>query len=67
MASTKVTIQGLDRKTLITLVKAERRSIEVKSAHVVTPAQVRAIQFYEEHLEKVQTKLDPNASYITKY
>lgn len=67
MASTKVTIEGLDRKTLITLVKAERRNIEVKSGHVVTPAQVRAVEFYEKHLEKVQTKLDPRASYITKY
>lgn len=67
MASLKVLVQGLDRKTLVTLVKAERRNIEVKTGHVMKPAQVRAVKFYEEHLEKVQKKLNPADKWASKY
>lgn len=67
MASLKITVQGLDRQTLINLVKAERRAIELKSNHVVTAAQKRGIEFYEDHLKKVQKKLNPNDEWINKY
>lgn len=67
MATLKVTVQGLDRQTLVNLVKAERRAIEIKSNHVVTAAQKRGIEFYEDHLKKVQRKLNPNDSYNSKY
>lgn len=67
MSSLKITVQGQDRQTLVNLVKAERRANELKSNHVVTAAQKRAVEFYEDHLKKVQKKLNPNDSYISKY
>jgi hypothetical protein len=67
MATLKVTVQGVDRQTLVNLVKAERRATEIKSNHVVTASQKRAIEFYEDHLKKVQRKLNPSDSYINKY
>ncbi len=68
MSSLKITIQGLDRKTLLTLVKAERRNIEVTTkAPVTTKAQSRAIDFYEDHLKKLQKKLSPNDEWQSKY
>lgn len=64
----KATIQGQDRKTLLTLVKAERRAIEIGAkTPVTTAAQKRAVEFYEEHLSKLQKKLSPNDQWQSKY
>lgn len=61
MANIKVSVEGQDRKTLIRLIKAERNNAEVKSnSPVTTQAQRRAVEFYEDHLRKLQKRLDPN-------
>lgn len=63
----KITVQGQDRKTLTNLIKAERRAIEVKETQkITTTAQRRAVSFYEDHLYKLQKKLNPNDSWVSK-
>lgn len=67
MASIRVFVEGQDRKLLTTLIKAERRNIEITAtAPVTTGAQKRAVEFYEEHLLKVQKRLNPNDSWLSK-
>jgi hypothetical protein len=64
----KIVVAGQDRKTLLSLVKAERRNIEIgEKTPVTTAAQTRAISFYEEHLAKIQKKLSPNDNWQGKY
>lgn len=68
MPTVKVNIEGEDRQTLIRLVKAERRAAELTGKQVVTTkAQVRAVEFYDAHLLKLQKRLDPNEKYPSKY
>lgn len=67
MSNVKISIQAIDRKTLISLVKAERRAITITGEHKVNTSQKRAIDFYDDHLEKVQKKLQPNVKWVTKY
>lgn len=66
MAEVVVNIKGRDRQTLLQLVKQERRSIN-KNTVDFNPAQKRAVEFYEDHLKKVQKKLDPKATYLNTW
>lgn len=67
MSAKKIFVEGLDRKTLTTLVKAERRNIEINTNNpVTTGAQRRAVEFYEDHLKKLQKRLNPNDEWLSK-
>lgn len=67
MPHLKIFVEGADRKLLTTLIKAERRNIEVTtSSPVTTGAQRRAIEFYEEHLKRVQKRLNPKDEWLSK-
>lgn len=67
MSSLKILVQGIDRKTIITLIKAERRNIEINANNpVATAAQRRAVDFYEEHLLKLQKRINPADKWANK-
>lgn len=67
MPHIKIFVEGADRKLLTTLIKAERRNIEITTANPVTSgAQRRAVEFYEEHLKKVQKRLNPKDEWLSK-
>lgn len=67
MPSLKIFVEGADRKLLTTLIKAERRNIEVSSSNpVTTGAQRRAVDFYEEHLKRAQKRLNPKDEWLSK-
>lgn len=67
MARVKIFVESQDRKLLTTLIKAERRNIEVTTSNpVTTGAQRRAVEFYEEHLKRVQKRLNPNDEWLSK-
>lgn len=67
MPHLKIFVEGDDRKLLTTLIKAERRNIEVTTNNPVTSgAQRRAVDYYEEHLKKVQKRLNPKDEWLSK-
>lgn len=67
MPHLKIFVEGQDRKLLTTLIKAERRNIEITTNNpVTTGAQKRAVQFYEEHLKRVQKRLNPKDAWLSK-
>lgn len=67
MPHLKIFVEGADRKLLTSLIKAERRNIEVTTSNPVTSgAQRRAVDFYEEHLKKVQKRLNPKDEWLSK-
>lgn len=66
MAETIVTIKGKDRQTLLELVKQERRNVN-RNTNDFNTAQKRAVEFYEDHLKKVQKRLDPKATYLNTW
>lgn len=68
MASVRVEVKDQDRKTLLELVKAERRNVRIDSKNpVTTSAQRRAVEFYQDHLFKLHKRLDPNDKFVSKY
>lgn len=67
MPHLKIFVEGDDRKLLTTLIKAERRNIEVTTTNpVTTGAQRRAVEYYEEHLKKLQKRLNPKDEWLSK-
>lgn len=68
MPAIKVIVEAQDRKTLLELVKAERRNVRIESKNpVTTAAQRRAVEFYQDHLFKLHKRLDPNDKFVSKY
>lgn len=68
MPSVKVEVKDNDRKTLLELVKAERRNVRIDTKQpVTTQAQRRAVEFYQDHLFKLHKRLDPNDKFVSKY
>jgi hypothetical protein len=67
MADLKVFLESADRKLVTKLIKAERRNIEVSASNpVTTGAQRRAVDFYEQHLKRIQKRLNPNDNWLSK-
>lgn len=67
MADLKVFLESADRKLVTTLIKAERRNIEITTNNpVTTGAQRRAVDFYEQHLKRIQKRLNPKDEWLSK-